>query len=95
MDLYQICSNYTPGAKNGTTQGHMLYIGLYREMHEKSYVWNHKAYSLDIWYESLSSGLIPIFLKLYPWGQTLPQPGGHMLYILGLNREEHEKNFLS
>ena len=32
MDLYQVCSNYSPGAKNGTVPGgHMFYIGLYRE----------------------------------------------------------------
>ena len=26
VDLYQVCSNYAPGAKSG----HMFYIGLYR-----------------------------------------------------------------
>ena len=29
-------SNYTPGAKNGPTRVHMLYIGLNREKHEKN-----------------------------------------------------------
>ena len=33
-------------------------------------------------------------LKLYPWGQKWPYPGGNMLYI-GLNREKHETIFLS
>ena len=28
VDLYQVCSNYAPGAKKGPTGGHMLYIGL-------------------------------------------------------------------
>ena len=31
VDLYQVCSNYTPGAKNGS----MLYIGFYRKKPEK------------------------------------------------------------
>ena len=36
VDLYQICLNYTPGAKNCPAPGgHMLYIGLYREKHGK------------------------------------------------------------
>ena len=30
VNLYQICSNYIPGAKNGPPKGgHMFYIGLY------------------------------------------------------------------
>ena len=36
MDLYQVCSNYTPGAKNGPAPGVKLYIGLYRENVKKS-----------------------------------------------------------
>ena len=32
MDFYQVCTNYPPGAK----MGHMFYIGLYREKHEKT-----------------------------------------------------------
>ena len=36
VDLYQVCSNYTPGAKNLLHHGrHMLYIGLNREKHEQ------------------------------------------------------------
>ena len=35
VDLYQVCSNYAPGAKNGPARGHMFYIGLYRVKHEK------------------------------------------------------------
>ena len=32
VDLYQVCSNYTPGAKHGPAPGgHMLSIGLHRE----------------------------------------------------------------
>ena len=38
MDLYQVCLNYCPEAKNGLTSagGHMFYIGLYRENVKKS-----------------------------------------------------------
>ena len=37
--FYQVCSNYTPGAKNGPTPGgHMLNIGLNREKHEKIFL---------------------------------------------------------
>ena len=39
VDLYQVCSNYSPGFKNGPAPGgHMLYIGLYREQHEKIFL---------------------------------------------------------
>ena len=39
MNLYQVCSNYTPWAKNGPTPGgHMLYIGLNREKYEKIFL---------------------------------------------------------
>ena len=37
VDFYQLCSNYTPGSNYGPAPGgHMLYIGLYREQHEKN-----------------------------------------------------------
>ena len=35
VSLYQVCSNYIPGAKNGPTQGSHFYIGLYTKKHEK------------------------------------------------------------
>ena len=39
VDLFQVCSNYIPGAKNGPAPwGHMFYIGLYREQHEKIFL---------------------------------------------------------
>ena len=39
MDLYQVCLNYAPGAKNDPALGgHMLYIDLYREKHEKTFL---------------------------------------------------------
>ena len=38
VDLYQVCSNYAPGAKNGLVWGHMFYIGLYSEKHGKIFL---------------------------------------------------------
>ena len=39
VDLYQLCSNYAPWAKNGPAPGwHMLYIGLHTEKHEKIFL---------------------------------------------------------
>ena len=44
MDLYQVCSNESPDAKNGPAPGVTFYIGLNMEQHEKNLlVWNHKA----------------------------------------------------
>ena len=34
--LYPVCSNYTSGPKKVPPRGHMLYIGLNREKHEKN-----------------------------------------------------------
>ena len=36
VDLYQVCSNYAPGAQNNPAPGVMFYIGLNRENMEKS-----------------------------------------------------------
>ena len=38
VDLYQVCSNYTTGAKNRSPGSHMLYIGLYRMKPEKNFL---------------------------------------------------------
>ena len=39
VDLYQVCSNVSPAAKNGPRPGgHMCYIGLYREQLEKIFL---------------------------------------------------------
>ena len=95
MDLYQICSNYTPGDKNGTASGVICFTKAYIERNmKKSSCLKPKGLSHDFWYEALSSGLLPSLFKLYPWGQKWPHPVGHMLYI-GLNREKHEKFFLA
>ena len=36
--FYQVCSNYTPGTKMAPSLGHMLYIDLNRETHEKIFL---------------------------------------------------------
>ena len=39
VDLYQVCSNYAPWAKKRPSPGgHMFYIVLYREKHEKIFL---------------------------------------------------------
>ena len=38
VNLYQVCSNYIPGAKTDPPRGHMFYIGLYKEKHEKIFL---------------------------------------------------------
>ena len=36
VNLYQVCSNFIPGAKNGPAPGdQMFYVGLDREKHDK------------------------------------------------------------
>ena len=53
VNLYQVCSNYIPGAKNAPPPpgGHMFYIGLYREKHEKIFL------SETIWHRALIFGM--------------------------------------
>ena len=36
--LNQVCSNYAPGTKMAPPGGHMFYIGLYFEKHEKIFL---------------------------------------------------------
>ena len=56
-DLYQVCSNYAPGPKNGPyPRGHMLYIGLYRKNMKKILLSEATRLSLDIWYVASPSG---------------------------------------
>ena len=38
VNFYQVCSNYIPGAKNGPPKGSHVYIGLYKEKHEKIFL---------------------------------------------------------
>ena len=35
VDIYHVCSNYAPGAKNGPTPGHMFHIVLYGKQKKK------------------------------------------------------------
>ena len=51
VNLYQVCSNYIPGAKNGLPPGHMFYIDLYRGKHEKIFL------SESIWLRALIFGM--------------------------------------
>ena len=37
-DLYQVCSNYLPGAKMALPGGNMFYLGLYRENMKKKFL---------------------------------------------------------
>ena len=64
--------------------GHMLYIGLYREKHEKIFL------SEITRPRAILFGMKHYLVVFYP----VCYSGGHMLYI-GLNREKHEKIFLS
>ena len=68
----------------------MLYIGLFREKHENIFLSETTRPGAMIF--GMKHYLV--VLKLYPWRQRWPHPGGHMLYI-GLSREKHEKIFLS
>ena len=69
-------------------------IDFWDENFKNILVWNHKAYSLAIWYEASSSGHLPSLFKLWSVGQKWACPGGHMFYI-GLYRENMKKIFLS
>ena len=63
VNLYQVCENYAPVAKNGPALGgHMFYKGLYKETWKKS---------SRLWYVSSPSGPLPSLFKLYPWGQKM------------------------
>ena len=38
VDLYQSCSSYPLGPIMAPNQGHMFYIGLYRKIHENTFL---------------------------------------------------------
>ena len=71
----------------------MLYIGLNREKPEKILSETTRP-------RALIFGMMHYLVVFYqvcsniPLGPNMAPPGGHMLYI-GLNREKHEKIFLS
>ena len=87
MDLYQVCSNYMPGAINGPTSGSNVLHRLIKGKRGKIFVWNQKALTIDIWYLASPSRPLPSLFKLYPWGQK----GGQMFNI-GLYRENVKKS---
>ena len=51
VNLYQVCSNYIHGTKNGPTPGSYVYIDLYREKHEEIFL------SETIWPRALIFGI--------------------------------------
>ena len=51
VNLYKVCSNYIPWAKNGPPRGHMFYIDLYRGKYEKIFL------SESIWLRALIFGM--------------------------------------
>ena len=75
-------------------RSHRLKIDFLDENFKNLLVWNHIAYSIDIWYVASTSRPLPNLFKLFPWGQKWARPGSHMFYI-GLYWEKHEKIFLS
>ena len=47
VDLYKVCSNYSPGPKMSSSWGHMFHIGLYRENMKKNLlICNHRPRAL-------------------------------------------------
>ena len=81
VNLYQVCSNYIPGTKNGPAPWVTFYIDLYTE--------NMK--SLDIWYVASPSGPLPILFQLCHRGQKWPLP--RITFCIGLYREKDETIF--
>ena len=59
MDIYQVCSNNAPGPKMGPPWGHVLHRRIYGKYENNLIGWNHKAWSLDIWYVALTSRPLP------------------------------------
>ena len=94
MDLYHVCSNYTPAVKNGLgPRGHMINIGLYTENMKNSSCLNHKAESLDIWCVASSQWTSTTFVQIMTLEPKMAWPqGSHKI-----NRKifKHEKIFLS
>ena len=75
MDRYQVCSNFSPGAKNGSARGHMFYISLYREQHEKnlSEAIRPRALIFGMYYHLVD--LYQVCSNYSPGAKTGPAPG--------------------
>ena len=70
MDLHQVCSNYTPGDKNGPPGGHMFYIGLYKGKHDIFFL------SETTRTKALIFGTTTKFVQIMPLGAKMGQPEG-------------------
>ena len=92
MDLYQVCSNYDPRAKNGPAPGgpHVLH----RIMENKKKIFlcestNHRA--MIFWYEVSPRRPLSTLFKIYPLDQKCSLLSGHMIFT-DFNRENLKKN---
>ena len=75
--------------------GHMFYIGLNREKHEKIFLsetTRSRAFIFGMKHHLVS--VYQLCSNYIPWAKNGPAPRGHMFYI-GLYREKHGKIFLS
>ena len=80
VDLYRVCPNYTPGAKNGPTRGHMFCIGLYREKYEKIFLSETTRPRTFIPVFGMKHHLVNLYQvcsNYIPRGQKMARPGGH------------------
>ena len=77
VDLYQVCSNYAPEAKNGPSPAsHDLHWLIYWRNMNKSSCLKLQGLEDDIGYEVSPSEPLPNLFKLYPWGQKNGPPLG-------------------
>ena len=94
MDLYQVCSNFAPGAKNGPPPGHMFYIGLNRGKHEKLFLSETtRPRALIFGMKHHLVNLYQVCSNYIPWAKNGPAPG--VTFNIDLLRGKHEKIFLS
>ena len=83
MDLYQVCSNYDPRAKNGPAPGgpHVLH-GLMENKKKSSCV---KAQIIEPWYFGIKYHLVDLFQlcsRYTPWPKMFPSQLSHDLHRL-------------
>ena len=81
VDLYQVCSNYTPGAKNGPASGSHILHGLCWENVKKIFL------SETIWPRAFIFGMYHYLVDLYqvcsnytPGAKNGPASGSHILH---------------
>ena len=94
MDLYQVCSNYAPCAKNGPVPGVTCFtsIGLYREnMKKSSCLKPQELEPYNIWYIASPSRPLSSLFKLCPCCQKMGPPrGSHVLHRLTQGKPEKD-----